>query len=106
MEAANAYTLPLDDTVNIESPTIGMENLDSPAKILDVPDCVENENSCLENDSEEEVVLDSDDERMHCAELESVSKLRSSDDTRYTKQSDKWKLSPVSERTYVGKHLA
>nr|XP_016454872.1 PREDICTED: uncharacterized protein LOC107779044 [Nicotiana tabacum] len=102
MEAANAYTLPLDDTVNIESPTFGMENLDSPAKILDIPDCVENENSCLSNDSEEEVVLDSDDERMHCAELESVSKCRSSDDTRYTKRSDKWKLSPVSERTYVG----
>ncbi|KAK4363612.1 hypothetical protein RND71_018853 [Anisodus tanguticus] len=92
MEAEDAYTLPFYDTFNIESPTIGMENLD----------CAENENSHMENECEEEVVLDSDDERMHGTEVASVSKFRSSGDTRYTQQLDKWKLSPVSKRTYVG----
>jgi len=105
MEAENAYTLPFYDTFNIESPSIGMYNLDFPTMSLDVPDCAENEVSHNANECEEEVVLDSDDERMHGTEVASVSKLRSSDDTRYKQQLDKWKLSPVSKQTYVGKHL-
>ncbi|XP_059295708.1 uncharacterized protein LOC132049065 [Lycium ferocissimum] len=102
MEAENAYTLPIYDTFNIESSTTGMENLDFSAKILDIPDCVENENSHLANECEEAVVLDSDDERMHGTEVESISKLRSSDDTRYKQRLDKWKFSPASRPTYVG----
>ncbi|XP_060174741.1 uncharacterized protein LOC132605610 isoform X2 [Lycium barbarum] len=102
MEAENAYTLPMYDTFNIESSTTGMENLDFSAKILDIPDCVENENSHLANECEEAVVLDSDDERRHRTEVESISKLRSSDDTRYKQRLDKWKFSPASRPTYVG----
>ncbi|KAK4717503.1 hypothetical protein R3W88_015841 [Solanum pinnatisectum] len=102
MEAENAYTITFYDTFNIESPSIGMDNLDFPTMSLDVPDCAENEVSHIANECEEEVVLDSDDERMHGTEVASVSKLRSSDDTRYKQQLDKWKLSPVSKQTYVG----
>ncbi|KAJ8535703.1 hypothetical protein K7X08_023423 [Anisodus acutangulus] len=47
--------------------------------------------------------IDSDDERMHGTEVESVSKLRSSGDTRYTQRLDKRKLSPVSKPTYVAR---
>lgn len=105
MEAKNAYTLPFYDTFNIESPSNGVDNLDFPTMILDVPDCVENEVTHIANECEEEVVLDSDDERMHGTEVASVSKLRSSDDTRYKQQLGEWKLSPVPKQTYVGKHL-
>ncbi|TMW96729.1 hypothetical protein EJD97_006885 [Solanum chilense] len=102
MEAKNAYTLPFYDTFNIESPSNGVDNLDFPTMILDVPDCVENEVTHIANECEEEVVLDSDDERMHGTEVASVSKLRSSDDTRYKQQLGEWKLSPVPKQTYVG----
>ncbi|KAF3664768.1 putative sodium/hydrogen exchanger 2-like isoform X1 [Capsicum annuum] len=102
MDAETAYTLPVYDTLNIDSPTIGKENLNFPAMSFDIPDCVENEISYLTNECEEEVVLDSDDERMHGTEVASVSKLRSSDDKRYTERLDKWKVSPVSKQTYVG----
>lgn len=106
MEAENAYTLPFYDTFNIESPSIGMDNLDFPAMSLDIPDCVEKKVSHLANECEEEVVLDSDDERMHDSEVASVSKLRSSDNARYKQRLDKWKHSAVSKKTYVGKHLS
>ncbi|CAN4101951.1 unnamed protein product [Withania somnifera] len=79
-----------------------MEHLDFPAMSLDIPNCVENDSSHLENECAEEVVLDSDDERMHGTEVASVSKLTSSDDTKYKQRLDKWKLSPVSSQTYVG----
>ncbi|KAK4351694.1 hypothetical protein RND71_031007 [Anisodus tanguticus] len=39
-------------------------------------------------------IIQADDERMHGTEVESVSKLRSSGDTRYTQRLDKRKLSP------------
>ncbi|MCD7463505.1 hypothetical protein HAX54_050745 [Datura stramonium] len=55
MEAENAYTLP-SMILCIDSPMIGMENLDFPAKSLNIPACVENEISHLTNECEEVVL--------------------------------------------------
>ncbi|XP_022869087.1 uncharacterized protein LOC111388563 isoform X1 [Olea europaea var. sylvestris] len=67
MENEYQYTVPSDDTVPLGNPKpeFGVFKLGTDTKVLDVPDSLENFEAQTEDDTANEVVLDSDEERGH-----------------------------------------